>query len=126
MIIGGIIKVVFVMWIVGVVISLYIGLFFSIAGFLGFCDVYISSAGDALTEEENVLFLCVISLSGVLIFSRGCSGALWVFFFSVGSVGRVKFGARDEAGGCGYGFLFLVSLCLCLYFLPWPSVGSFW
>ena len=55
------------------------GLVCSNAGFLGFCDVSISSTGDDFSEDDNVLYLCVMSLAGVLISRRGCSGDVWGF-----------------------------------------------
>ena len=82
------------------------GLVCSNAGFLGFCDISISYDGNYLAGGEIVLYLCV---GRVLISRRCCSGYVEVLFFSVGSVGRVKFGARDESGGCGGGYSCLAS-----------------
>ena len=58
-----------------------------------------------------------MSMARVLIPKRYCSGDVRVLLFSVGSVGRVKFGARVESGGCGGGsfFLFLCVFVCTLY-----------
>ena len=45
-----------------------------------------------------------------------------VLFFSVGSVGRVKFGARDEFGGCG-GVYFCIASSVSLFVLYTMAVS---
>ena len=52
-------------------------------------------------------------MARVLIPRRGCSGDVGFLFFSVGSLGSAKFGARDESGGCvGGSFCFAYSMSL--------------
>ena len=70
-----------------------IGLVYYCAGSLGFCDIYISSAGNSLAEGENALYFRFMYVVRVLISSRDCSRDVRILFFLVGSVGRVKFGA---------------------------------
>ena len=120
MVMGWISRVVFLMWIFRVVVSLDIGLVCSSAVLLGFFDISISSARYSLAEVENVLSFRVMSLAVFLISRRDCSGDVGVLLLSVGSVDRVKFVARDKSGGCGEGSFFLLLMCLCFYFLPWP------
>ena len=104
----------YVIWIVGVVISLNVGLLFSSTGLLGFCEVSIYSAGNDLAGEDSVL---PFRVDIVLIFRRGCSMDVGILFFSVGSVGRVKLGDRDEPGGCVWGlFCFASSVSLFIIF----------
>ena len=71
-----------------------------------------------MAEGDNFLYFHIMSMARVLIPKRYCSGDVRVLLFSVGSVGRVKFGARFESGGCGGGSFFFIPLCLCLYFIP--------
>ena len=103
MVIGGISRDVFVEWIVGMVVSLIPGVVGAGLESLGFCTLSVSSVGDSLAELENVLSFPIIL--GVLAPRGGCLGVSGVFFFSVGSVGSVRFGARDESGGCGGGWV---------------------
>ena len=49
---------------------------------------------------EVVNFLSLPIILGVLSSVKGCLGVSVVFLFSVSSVGRVIFGARDESGDC--------------------------
>ena len=69
-------------------------------GFLLFCDVSISSDGNALARGEILLYFCA---GRVLISIRGCSRDVGVLFLSVGSLGRIKFGAIYESDGFGGG-----------------------
>ena len=102
------------------VISLNVGLVCSCAGFLGFCDISISYDGNYLAGGEIVLYLCV---GRVLISRRCCSGYVEVLFFSVGSAGRVKFGARDESCGCGGG-LFCFAYSVSSFLISTMAISS--
>ena len=97
---GGMRRVVLLMWIVGVVISLNVVIVCSTTVFMGLCYIYISSTGNDLAGGESVLYFCV---DRVLISRIVCSVDVGVLLFSIGSVDRVKFDDRDEPGDCRLG-----------------------
>ena len=61
----------FVMWIVGVVMSLNVVLFCSSVDLLGLCDVSISSAGNSLVGGESVLSFRVGRVEMILVVVEG-------------------------------------------------------
>ena len=79
---------------------------------LEFCDISVSSYGIDMAEEGYVLYLPVVSGARVLLSWRDCSGVLSVVFFSVDSLRRVKFGEKDESGGCRREILIFCYLCV--------------
>ena len=86
--------------------------------FLDFYYISLSSAGIAMAEGRDVLYLPVVSVARVSLSWRYFSGVVRVVFFSVDSLGRVKFCEKYESWGCREGISLLLPLCLCVCFLP--------
>ena len=67
----------------------------SSGGFLELCAISVFSAGIAMAEGGDVLPFPVVSVARVLLSWRYFSGVVRVIFFSVDSLGRVKFGEKN-------------------------------
>ena len=61
------------------------------------------------------MYFPVVSVARVLLSWRDCSGVVRDVLFSVDSLARVKFGEKDDYGGCrGGSFFFGTSVSLCV------------